>query len=43
MIEAKEEKLGGEQAAEAERKAPTVEELEKKAEKRARRKVLGIF
>ncbi|OUW19371.1 MAG: hypothetical protein CBD18_00985 [Opitutales bacterium TMED158] len=43
MIEAKEEKLGGEQEAEAERKAPTVEELEKKAEKRAKRKVLGIF
>lgn len=43
MIEAKEEKLGGEQEAEAEREAPTVEELEKKAEKRAKRKVLGIF
>lgn len=43
MITAREEKLGGEQEAEAERKAPTVEELEKKAEKRAKRKVLGIF
>ncbi len=42
-IAAKEEKLGAAQAAEAERKAPTVEELEKKAEKRAKRKVLGIF
>ncbi|MGK0236668.1 MAG: outer membrane protein assembly factor BamD [Candidatus Pelagisphaera sp.] len=43
MIEAKEKKLGGEQEAEAEREAPTVEELEKKAEQRAKRKVLGIF
>ena len=43
MIEATVEKLGGKQEAEAERKAPTVEELEKKAEQRAKRKVLGIF
>ncbi len=43
MIETKEKKLGGEQEAEAEREAPTVEEMEKKAEKRAKRKVMGIF
>ncbi len=43
MIEAKEEKLGIKDEPEAEREAPTVEEMEKKAEKRAKRKVLGIF
>lgn len=43
MIEAKEEKLGIKNEPEAEREAPTVEEMEKKAEKRAKRKVLGIF
>lgn len=43
MIEAKEEKRGIKDEPEAEREAPTVEEMEKKAEKRAKRKVLGIF
>lgn len=43
MISAKEEKLGIVDEGEAEREAPTVEEMEKKAEKRAKRKVLGIF
>ncbi len=43
MIEVKEEKLGIKNEPEAEREAPTVEEMEKKAQKRAKRKVLGIF
>ena len=43
MIAAKEEKIGVQDTPEAEREAPDSEEMQKKAERRARRKVLGLF
>ena len=43
MIAAKEEKIGVQDTPEAEREEPDSEEMQKKAERRARRKVLGLF
>ena len=43
MIAAREEKIGGQDTPEAEREEPDSEEMQKKAERRARRKVLGLF